>query len=607
MATQSTAIPQDGIKITLTKKSGPGVLIGINELISSNGFVDFTGLQLDTPGDYVILVTSNSDQFQNTEVNVTVQKEEEVIPQEETRGEDKKDISGTRPIIAQIDKPTLVLKPIQYKTTDNKQDNKEIMTGLGLTPFLWYNSYQISQPDIISLELYYDNMIPKAVATFRDSVGFMKKEGFPLDDTKFEIFLNSGSKGLKSIHMKFKLSNFQENRNGSYTITGTIDLKDFYKIKYQSYKGTSFEALRKVAGELGLGFNSNITNTTDSMSWVNDGKKPNEFVKDVVQHSYISDTSYVLGYIDFYYCFNYVDIEKEWLRDISNDVGISSTGMNNLNEDSVKDKIEKLLLTNDPSLSSGPFHFSKYKLNNQSTNISINKGHFTISKVYDSIKKQFLIFDVDSQTSDGSKNIILKGAPGDGSEQNENYRTKYSGKMDTVNVHKNYYYSETQNKVNLDNMVRISIDMELPNANFNIYKFMKVQINFINQKNGPTNEDVIMQRLTGEWVIIDIGYKWSKGKMVQMVKAVRKELSKTVEEIKQDTGSKNQSETNTENNANPITSDESQIKSKATPPNSVYKVGETYVVQNSKGNKFRVTITEINDDGNNVKGTVKNI
>ena len=36
----------------------------------------------------------------------------------------------------------------------------------------------------------------------------------------------------------------------------------------------------------------------------------------------ISDSSYMLGYIDYYWCFNYVDIEKEWTRDIKRDVGI---------------------------------------------------------------------------------------------------------------------------------------------------------------------------------------------------------------------------------------------------------------------------------------------
>jgi hypothetical protein len=43
-----------------------------------------------------------------------------------------------------------------------------------------------------------------------------------------------------------------------------------------------------------------IINLHDSMNWVNNGKVSKDFFLDVINHSYISDNSYVLGYIDFY-------------------------------------------------------------------------------------------------------------------------------------------------------------------------------------------------------------------------------------------------------------------------------------------------------------------
>jgi putative chitinase len=551
MATQSGTQSFVDTKITLIKKSGPGVLIGLVEQVSKNGYVDFSGLQFELPGEYVISVISDSNTIENTEITITVLPQDDIIPQDDKATTEQKPIEGTRPIIAQIDKPSVKLSPIEFDGTDQKHDN-EVAVGLGFTPFFWYNGYQVSDRDISSLNLYYDGILPKVSIIFIDSVGFMKKDGFPLDDAKFELFLNSGSKNLKSIHLKFKLENFQENKGKSYTIIGTLDLKDFYKIAFKSYRGTSFEVLRKISGELELGFNSNITNTVDSMNWVNNGKLSKDFFLNIINHSYISDTSYVLGYIDFYYCFNYVDIEKEWLRDISNDVGLNSTGINHLNNESDKDKIEQLILTNDKSMNTSPFYFSGYKLNNNSTQISLTKGYFTRSKVYDSISKQFLIFDVNSQTSDGSKTHILKGATNDTKDIIENYRTNYSGKMDTENVYKNYYYSETQNKVNLDNLVRISVDITLPNPNFNLYKFMKIQLVFVNPMSSPSNDEVVQSRLTGEWLIVDIGYVWTKGKLTQTLNLVRKEIGKTTEEIESDRNkSTGNPEVNTENNENP--------------------------------------------------------
>lgn len=609
VATQSLSATQSnfdatGIKVRLLKKSGPGELIGVTEQVINNGFVDFSGLQFDTPGDYVISVITESLDVENTEVAIKVLPEDDVIQQEPKKDtDDKKNVEGTRPIIAQIDKPTIELKPIEFDATNNNQVNSEIGSGLGFTPFFWYNGFQIDQRYITSLDLYYDGLVPGVRIVFVDSMGIMKKDGFPLDDTKFEIFLNSGSKNIKSIHLKFKLKEFQENRKKTYTITGILDLKDFYKIRYQSYKGTSFETLRKISSELGVGFNSNIINTNDSMTWVNNGKLFPTFISDIINHSYISDTNYVLGYIDYYYCFNYVDIEKEWKRDISKDVGIASTGVNYLNTKDQVEKVERLVLTNDKSQNSSPFNFTNYKVLNNSTKTSITKGHFLVSKVYDSISKQFLVFDVDSQTSDISKNIVLKGAPAD--KVDDNFRTRYSGKMDIENVHKQYYYAETQNRVNFDNLCKIQVDLDLPNANFNLYKFMKIQLNFINMKVSVNNDEISQKRLTGEWIITDISYSWRKGGLTQKVTAVRKELSKTDEEIKNDNVAQTPQNENKQINENPVES--TPIKSTSTPPNSVYKAGQSYIVQNSSGKQFRLTVNEVLPDGINVKATIKNI
>lgn len=606
--TQST-FDATGIKIKLQKKSGPGELIGEVEQTVKDGFVNFVGIQFDTPGDYVISVIPDSNLIETSEVTIKVLPEDDVIAQDKSRGgeQEPKDVQGTRPIIAQIDKPTIKLKPIEFEALQNNRDNAEVAGALGFTPFFWYSGVQIDQRYINSLNLYYDGLVPMVSIVFVDSMGVMKKDGFPLDDSKFEIFLNSGSKNLKSIHLKFKLNNFQENKSKTYTIVGTLDLQDFYKIRFQSYKGTSFETLQKMCKELGIGFNSNITNTSDSMTWVNNGKLFRTFITDIISHSYISDKTFLIGYIDFYYCFNYVDIEKEWIRDISKDVGINSRGLNHLNTKEESEKVVQLQLSNDLSQNSSSFFFNRYRVNNNSTQTSLNSGQFTVSKVYDSIKKQFLVFDVDSQTSDGSKSIILKGAPSD--DQKDNYRTRYSGKMDTENVHKQYYYSETQNKVNFDNMARISVDLELPNANFNLYKFMKIQLNFVNMKTSVNNDEISQKRLTGEWVIIDISYTWTQGNLTQKVTAVRKELSKTDEELKKDANSTpTKAETNTQNNENPVVPGQTQpILSTAVPPNSVYKVGQIFLVQNNSGKAFKLTITEVSENGKEVKATIKNI
>ncbi len=544
-------------KITLKTKSGPGEIVGKTELEMVDGYVEFTKIQFTEPGDYVVsVVPSNSEELELGEFEISVSPQEEFIPQEDSDEVEDKKIDGVRPIIAQITQPTIKLDPMEFETSDNDRDNADIGSSIGYTPFVWYNGIQIQTKDIIKLFLYYDNLVPKCKLTIIDTLGLINTpETMPLNDTKFEIFFNSGSELLKSIHLKFKLEINQLNKNNTNSITGTIDLVDFYKGAYESNVGTSYDVLKKVSSKLSLGFNSNIGNTSDEMKWIRRGSKYSEYISNIIKHSYISDNSFLMGYVDFYWCFNYIDLEKEWTRDISSDVGVNSQGISSISNG---ENLLPMVLTNDKSDSSSSFYFSDYRLNNNSTYRTTNNGVFTTSKVYDRIKKQFLKFDIDSITSNADDNIILKGAPSDSNELKDNFISKYGGKIDTDNVHENYQYSVEQNRRNLENLDNISIDMTLPQPNFNIYLYQKVEILFINEKQTVVNEKIKDERLSGGWLITDISFVWINGSLKQRLSASRKELGKTKNEREEQRTSTDKSVNNSEINENPVTEEVEQ-------------------------------------------------
>lgn len=587
-------------KITLKKKSGPGEIIGLTEKEVYFNETTFRGLQFDQPGEYVISVIPSEPDIAPTEWRITV-KEDPNAPQEQKATEEEK-IEGSRPIITQVDKPTYKLDPIQFDISPDQKENIEISGSIGYQPFFWYLGYQIPPSAINSLNLYHTGIIPQVVIVFRDTLGFMKKEGMPLDNSTFELFLNSGSENLKSIHLKFKLVKFQENKGGSYTITGTLDLKDFYKPNYKSYTGTSLDVLRQIAKENELGFNTNIEATNDSMKWTNTGKLPGDFINEIVKHSYISDSSFVGAYIDFYYCLNFVDLEKEWTRDVTGDIcilstGVSSDALGGKTDDSTK--VAPFVLTNDKSQNSTPLFIQKHTINNDSTGKSLKEGQFKISKFYDTSSKSFLIFNVDSLTSQGDDKVILKGLPTDKSELETNFRTIFSGRVDMENVHKNYLYAEAQNKTNFANLSRISMDLELPNANFTMYKFQKVQIRFIPPAETLTQPDIIQQRTSGEYMVVDIDYSWIGNRMSQKVLVVRKELSKTDEEKENQTTAKANEEVS--QNENPVVEQPGGV------PNRVYTVGEFYTAVDKTGREFSIQIKELSDNGIEITADVTEI
>lgn len=596
-------------KVSIKKKIGPGEITGITELdlIDPNNrgtsFAEFKELQFTEPGDYILSITSTSEDVEPLDIKVKVLKEDDIIEQPESKGNNNeaKTIDGTSPIIAQIEKPTIVVPAIRMDQDGASAANQQAYTaGMGYAPLIWYKSFAIEDRSLLSFRLFHKGLIPAIEFTFEDTKEIMKGVTTPTDDSTIDLFLNSTSKNLKSIHMTFKIETFIQkpaSTNQKYTIFGIANIPGLYVPNNNSYLATSYETLKNICKELGLGFNSNISNTKDLMSWRNTFKKPYQFMEDIISRSYISDESFTGGYIDYYYCFNYVDIEKEMNRDATKDVGIDTSGLSEQSSSDESSRILPLVLTTDYGQSSTSLFIEKYEKINDSTKKSLEKGYATITKFYDRTKKQFLVFKVDSTTSDGSKSIILKGSEKDEKYKNENIKHKFMGKIDTDNVHQDFSYAATLNRINLDNLNKIALKVSLPNPNWNLYKFQKINVNIVNAQGTLTNPSIIDWRYSGYYIIADIEYNWNGRKMSQNLRLIRKELGKTPEEVKNDPPQKTISEEK-ENNPNPIPE---------SLPNSVYNIGQSYIVQDGSSNRYELIVTEILENGVEVKGTLRSL
>lgn len=425
---------------------------------------------------------------------------------------------------------TVYPSQIKFNLPAGDDVQKEIASGLGNLPFVWYNSYQIETNDIQFLTIYNNGIVPCIKMIFIDTLGLMKDKGFPLDDSRIKIFLNSRSVQLKPIFMEFKITSFKLLPN-SYSITGTLNINKLYIKSFKSYsKMTSFKVLQEICRDIGLGFNSNLDDTNDEMTWINNGDITHEFIDEIVESSYKSDESFLLSYIDFYYNLNYVDLEKELSRNIQQEIGVSTTGIEEVAKLADKDKLSALFLTNDYSMSNSNCYFKSYKVINNSTSVSLENGYLNKIKFYNELDKDFLVFDIDSITSQGDKNIILKGSPQDETFYKENINLIYMGKIDTDNSHKNYNYSYVQNNKNITDLQKIGIEIEMGNPNYSLYRFQKINVFISNQASTPSQSHK-NNRLSGDWLIVDILYKFSDGKLTQVIKLIKRELELSPEEI----------------------------------------------------------------------------
>jgi len=442
--------------------------------------------------------------------------------------------------LTQIFPPTLAPLEISFNTEDfSRKDKKKFEKGLGFLPFIWYNGIQLDTKDISSFKLYHSGMIPTLDLSIKDTYNIFREDAFPGDDSFITIYLNSRSLNLRSIHMDFKILEFKELGESNYSIIGICDIPDLYTRKYKSYGNmTSHEALKEVSKEMGLGFCSNISDSDDKMTWINAGFNNIDFIKNTINNSYISDDSFQYCYIDFYYNLCYIDVSKELNREISNDKIINGFGHTLLKNDaeSSDESLIPSVLSNDKALRQSVSFFSNYEIFNKSTKVSLEKSYRSRSKFYDSNTKELLIFDIESQTSDGNKTLILKGRPSDSTFFRENISAVWLGKQDIYdegggNVHKNYNYAISQNRQNLDDLVKVSCKITLPSANFNLYLFQKIQLIFSDEKPSPANDQTpYLKRFTGDWLITNIDFNYDGNSMIQEATLVKRELELSEEE-----------------------------------------------------------------------------
>ena len=406
---------------------------------------------------------------------------------------------------------------------NNDQFTQEVAQSLGNFPFVYYGSYQLEVHDITYFSLYYNGSLPCFELSFYDTLNLMKDKAMPLDDAKIKVFLNPRSQQLKEILIQFKITQFSVNSR-RYTMKGVLDVNLLYAHRHKSYDSmTSYKALQTIARESGLGFNTNIDDTDDVMTWIQSGDNNIDFIEEIVESSYKSDNSFMASYIDYYYNFNFVDIEKELERNIDNDLGITDRTLQDIFNSDQKEKLINLILTNDESFRETNMFFDKYRIINNSTEISLRSGYQNIINYYDTINKSLLIFNVDSITSKGDKTIILKGSPQDEEFFNLNKVYHHLGTIDVSNTHKNYKYSQIQNEKNLFDLEKIGLEITMGLPNYSLYKYQKIKLFISNQATTPS-EGIKNERLSGDWLITDIKYVYSQSRFNQIIKLVKREL-----------------------------------------------------------------------------------
>lgn len=443
---------------------------------------------------------------------------------------------------------TIETIPLEYDYDENVSDTDADYQKdeIGKYPLIYIDGVQVENQNIKELIISNNLMFPTLEMTFSDPTSKLIMDKYPVDDTILSVYKRSTSDGLMDIKMDFKITNYTMINGVSgdkitLKLKAILNIDPLYLYNSESYKDTSYNVLDKLSKEMKLGFASNIDGTNDEMVWINPGELRQSFINDIIKNSYIDDTTFLYGYVDFYYNFNYVDINKQLNSDISTQMTINDT-------ERIGDEFENeplpLILTNNKDSIETTMYIDKYTINQDSTEINIDSGYRYEYNGYNKSDDHFKTYFIDSITDSGSNGLILKGNPftTNGILYEQSISSEWMGKFDTTNVHENYLHTELQNNNNLKFLQKLKMTIRMGKPNYSLYRFQKVLVELYNFGKMENEEESnskpiepgeqgeydskIIHYLSGEWLITAINFIFtSKNSNVQEITLVKRELT----------------------------------------------------------------------------------
>ena len=399
-------------------------------------------------------------------------------------------------------------------------------------PQIYYYGQELPMQYVKKLKIESNDYLPTLHIIYDDVYNVLHDIGMPGDNGKVVVILPSKSDNLSDIFLEFKITSFKtrgivDNHNKQIEISGILNVENILIKNFESFKDkTSFEVCKEIAEEIGLGLMSNVTASNDRMTWLNTGMNRYKFLSnEVIKKAWIGESSFVWSFIDFYYNINYIDVEKTLNEDINN---IKWIAKKDDSEDSI---IIPPNLTNDMSMKDTNIFFAGDKVINNSTETSILRGYLRDISYYDvdgnwtEKAGSYKEYTLDTITTQDKNNVVyLKGEPGDVSFYNNNRTYHYLGKIDTANMHPDYLWAEMQNRENVLDLQKISMNITIPRPNFNIKRFEKVNLTFVNNNVNAT-ERTRNFKLNGEWLITGISFIWSGKNYYQNLTIVKREIT----------------------------------------------------------------------------------
>ena len=353
-------------------------------------------------------------------------------------------------------------------------------------PIVEVNGVQFNGNSIERFTLDLEGFVPTISLRVRQTTQELTSEKMPVDGNIIKLFIRSDSPAIKPIRIDFLITetsvpqtvNTPELAGASISLQGRMNIPHLYDEVNFSEEGTSIEVLQKVAKELGLGFSSNVTETDDNMKWVCSYKTREQFMKDVVDASWLNENSFFTVFIDPYYYLNFVEVNAQLTEcDQPMKGDIMSMFMEAEAQSEHENGTQYKILSNMPPMISSNYGIKEYKPINEASNIAKTYGYKYKLKFFDYASMQPVEFEIEPLMSENAAKDkqVMKGRPGDDSYKDQ-VKTNFLGIQYPDNMHEMYYYAKAHNMMNLLETQKMGMRVKLNNYNLNFIKYDVVPV-----------------------------------------------------------------------------------------------------------------------------------
>jgi len=442
--------------------------------------------------------------------------------------------STSKTRIYQIFQSTIQLDELSIPSEDTPSNQKTEDLHSVQYPLIKINDYIISGSEIESMVIDCNEFLPKITlqCTFVHKT-FISQQ-MPKDGDIISVAIRNKSNLLRVIRNDYVITAVVSKQNtteisGPTTLTffGVLFIPWMSTAKFNiSHEGTSFEAMKKLAETVGLGFATNEDNTDDKQIWISGYTTLEDYIEETVLRSYKDDKSFYDVWVDIYYNLNFININKQ-LMSAENETDLAAW-LNTVDKDYTFGGDEKTtldtpkVLSNYDSYRATSFYINYWRPSNKATRVTYQVGTKLNCHLFE--HNQNLFNDENSTkywkipmepTYDPekvNKYILLRGRATqdinskgkDLAKANYSYpkiyvKNPWMGVQYTVsnsdqknsqwdgNHHKNYLRARLQNVINKKELEKLNVEISVTGMNMNIIKGDKLPIVLI-QKDRVENQ-----------------------------------------------------------------------------------------------------------------------